>query len=209
MIKVLVKYSEIALKGKNRGEFINKLVGNIQRSANRFDLSVKSIIKEQGRILVLYEEDIINGYDKIKSSLTKVYGIEYFTFIKKIEKSVEGIRDEARVILKGYKKKGVSKVSFKTKRADKSFELISPQVNAEMGEVAKELGLSIDYKNFEEQVFVEITYKNCYMYSEKIKSLGGLPIDAKKKILCLLSGGIDSPVAATQLMKRGCRVDFF
>lgn len=206
MNKVLVKYSEIGLKGKNKHEFVGRLIGNTQKSANRFNLNIVSIYKESARIIFVYEEN--TKKEDIINSLSKVFGIKNFTFIKEIEKSIESIQKEAKIILEGYKEKGVKRIGFKTKRADKAFPLISPEINAKMGEIASDLGLEINYRNPQEMVYVEITYKNCYIYSEKFAGQGGLPIENSKKILCLLSGGIDSPVAATQIMKRGCRVDY-
>lgn len=81
MKKILIKYSEIALKGKNRNDFVNRLVGNISKSANRFDVELKSIFKEYGRIILTYNTNNEDDEKKIYNSLSKTFGIKYFSFV--------------------------------------------------------------------------------------------------------------------------------
>jgi len=206
MIKVIVKFAEISLKGKNKSEFINKLKGNIQKSANQQNLEIDSILKEHARIIINYSDK--SKKEEIIDSLKSVMGIKYFAFMTECEKSVEGILKIAENMIKNFKNNGVKSMSFKTKRSDKQFELNSPELNAKMGTIAIDNGINIDYKNKQDIIYTEIYEKEAYLYSEKISGQGGLPVASSGRVLCLLSGGIDSPVATYKMLKRGVTVDF-
>lgn len=204
MEKVIIHYAEIALKGKNRAFFENKLVDNIKKSAEYSGIKLESIKKEHNLVLCEFNDK----RDRINSTLKAVFGIKYFSYFKEIKKDIKVIEEEVEIIMKDLKSKGSSKIAFKTKRADKEFPLKSPEINKRLGEIANKLDLKVDYKNAPVTIYIEITHKSCYLYSERIYCYGGLPVTSSGKVLCLLSGGIDSPVAARQMMKRGCQVDF-
>lgn len=204
MEKVLVHYGEIALKGKNRPMFENLLVENIKKSANFQKVKLKSIGKQRGFILCEFDE----VREKIIHVLKAVLGVTYFCFIDEVDAKVNIIVDKVSKMLEQIKDQGHTTISFKTKRADKKFPLTSPELNAKFGEVSKDLGLKVDYSNAPVKIYVEINTKKCFIYSKRIEGYGGLPVGSSGKVLCLLSGGIDSPVAAWQMIKRGCTVDF-
>lgn len=208
MKKILIKYSEIALKGKNRNDFVNRLVGNISKSANRFGVELKSIFKEYGRIILTYNTNNVDDEKKIHDSLSKTFGIKYFSFVENIDKTIEAVLERGEEIILEHKKNGVKRIGFKTKRNDKTFPITSPELNSLLGEIANNNGIKIDYRNPEEMIYIEINEKDCFIYSIKHRGPSGLPIENSKKVLVLLSGGIDSPVASTEMMKRGCRVDY-
>ncbi len=205
MVQVLVKFSEIALKGSNRSFFISRLVANIQKSSNRYNLDVK-IIKEHSRIICIYDES--SKKEDIVESLSNVYGIKYFGFESICQKNVTALKDKIIELLKGFKDKPIKTISFKTKRSDKDFEMTSPQINSSLSQITKEMGFIPDYKEYDIEINIEVALKKIHIYAEKYEGLSGLPVGTSGKVLVLMSGGIDSPVATTEILKRGCTADF-
>lgn len=194
---VVISYAELSIKGENKGQFISQLVRNI-----------KSVLDVETE--TYYGRQIINlnnnsNQDEIKNKLSKVFGIANFSFAVKIENDIEAIKQTAATLLQECK----GKIKVSAKRSYKDFPLTSPDINREVGMYVEEkLGLEADYKNPDKICYVDITEKGAFVYTEKHKGLGGLPVGVSGKILMMLSGGIDSPVAAFMLMKRGCAVDF-
>lgn len=203
---VLVKYGEIGLKGKNKNFFVNRLVKNIKVSCDYSGCEFISVDAKRDRIVC--EFDFAISDELIISSLKNVCGLKSFSFAKQCEKDIEKICELSKEVFGELIEDGVSVVNFKTKRGDKKFPLKSPEINNELIGVAKEFGLGIDFKNKENVVFTEISDKGVFMYSRKFAGIGGLPVGTSGKVLQLLSGGIDSPVSAFCMMKRGCIVDF-
>jgi len=204
MHKVLVHYAEIALKGRNRYYFEDKVIENIKKSASYFNVNLKRVRKEYKRLLCIFEDSPEN----IKIVLGHVFGIRYFCIVEELPKKTESVLQFTERFLKENKKKGFTSVSFKTKRADKTFPLTSVELNTQFGEIASQLGLKVDYSHAPITLFTEITEKEIYCFSEKLQGAKGLPVSSGGKVLVLLSGGIDSPVSAWQIMSRGCSVDF-
>ncbi len=188
----LVHYGEIALKGKNRRFFEDKLTENIKRATG-------------GRVRKLESRLVVE--DGNPEHLKYVFGISWFAPAYRVEKNLGAIVDF--ILKKVGERVGESK-SFGVfvKRADKRFPYTSPQIAGEIGaEVARKYGLKVRLKDPELPIYVEIA-EDAFVYFEKIRGLGGLPVSANGRVLCLLSGGIDSAVASYLIMKRGCRVDF-
>jgi len=195
----VIHYSEIALKGKNRSFFENKLVNNIITSLKKNNIRFESVSKEESRILCFFNDEKTN----VEKALKYVFGIKYFAFVEQVKSEVDEIINKSIELIKD--KKSISLI---TKRADKRFPINSLELNIKIGEQANNLGIKIDFKNAEQKLFIEILSKNTYLYTEKISGIGGLPVGSSGKVLVLLSGGIDSNLAAWLLMKRGCNVDF-
>lgn len=202
-MNIIIHHSEIALKGKNARQFENKLISNIKQAFLRKNIKVK-LEKDSKRILCNIEK----GKEEHTDIVKKIFGVMYFAVCQVVERDIDSILKECSKIISGYKKQGVNRIALKTKRADKKFELTSLDVNKKIGELANKNGIKIDFSDYEKAIYLEITSKNAYIYTEKIRAHGGLPVSTSGKVLCLLSGGIDSPVAAWLAMKRGCRVDF-
>ncbi len=201
MVKVLIHHGEIGLKKGNFPYFEKKLMENIKKSAEKNKLNLKKIQRQDKRITA----EIESGEKEISETLKTVFGIKNFSFIYEISADFEEIEKKAVEIMKENK---IQKIAFKTKRSDKKFPLNSVEINTKLGEIANQLGIKVDYSNPEKTIFIEVTPKKILIYTEKIKGLGGLPVGTSGKVLCLLSGGIDSPVASWLMMKRGCEVDF-
>lgn len=207
----LVHYGEIGLKGKNRPIFEKKLADNIKRLIKKKGLNYEKeykIVREKGRILVYFKNEK-NNKSIIEDVLKKSFGIVNFSFVHKIEKNFEKLKTKFLEILENIKKpKNEITLGFKTKRADKNFTLTSPEITSELRKIAEAKGFKVDYKNFNVEIYTEISHNNIYLYLDKEKGPKGLPVGTVGKVLVLLSGGIDSPISAYEMMKRGCRCDF-
>ncbi|MCD5396293.1 MAG: tRNA 4-thiouridine(8) synthase ThiI [Candidatus Pacebacteria bacterium] len=206
MVDVVVcHYHEIGLKGKNRDFFERKLVENIKKAvAPEFFEWVK---KFPGRIVISLTEKGSKNLPKIKKSLNYVFGISYFAFALSCSPQVSEIKKSALGFIKI--KKGKT-FKIETKRSNKKFPYSSQKINEIVGEyVLKHLkGKKVKLENPKITCFIEILPKIAFLYTEKIKGLGGLPVTTAGKVVSLLSGGIDSPVASFLLQKRGAKVVF-
>ena len=193
---ILAHYGEFILKGKNRRLFENKLVSNIKRASGG------KVEKLEGR-LVVRNGDL--------DSLKNVFGISWFAPVYRTEKTLEAI--EKLVIQRTEEKLKDNPLLNPTfgifvQRADKRFPHTPPEIGERVGaEVAKKYNLRVKLKEPDLPIYIVVA-KDAFVYFEKIKGLGGLPVGINDKVLCLLSGGIDSPVASYLMMKRGCNVDF-
>lgn len=196
---VVCHYGEIALKGKNRKFFEEKLIQNIKRQLSPSDFDfVKRI---SGRIIIKLSTRGIARQKPIAGALKKVFGLVNFAFALNSEQGIEEIKAAALRMLENKKFK-TFRIS--SQRADKSFPFTSQRINEEAGaEVCLKLKKKVDLGNPEITCFIEIAEKYCFVYAKKIKGAGGLPVGTSGKIMVLLSGGIDSPVAAFYAMKRG------
>ena len=193
---VVIHYAELSIKGDNKGKFITQLVANIK---SVLDVELETFY---GRQVIHLNEN--SNLEEIKSKLTNVFGISNFAFAVKTENDIEKIKQVAAQLSKAFK----GKVKVSAKRSYKDFPLQSPDINREVGMHLEELGLKVDYKTPDRIFYIDVTEKGTFVYYEKIRGAGGLPVGTSGKVLMLLSGGIDSPVATYMLMKRGCKVDF-
>ncbi|PIU15888.1 tRNA 4-thiouridine(8) synthase ThiI [bacterium (Candidatus Gribaldobacteria) CG08_land_8_20_14_0_20_39_15] len=214
---IVCHYAEIALKGGNRKIFEEKLVDNIKKSFNKNGIVFKYVKRIFGRILIELSDNQENGL--IVKALKSVFGIAHFSFAEKCEKDIERIKEKASEILS---KKDFATFKVEAKRSDKKFPLISQQINEQVGEfilgscratsakeVARQLPLlKVKLENPDITLYIEITQSGVFLYTEKIAGPGGLPVGVSGKAVCLISGGIDSPVSAWYLMKRGVEVIF-
>ncbi len=197
----IIRYSEIALKGRNRPYFEKTLVNAIKRSLRHSKVKFDEVSKIRGRILV-YSKD-----EEAIKALSKVFGIVSFSPVHPCKLDMKEIK---RVVLSTIKDKASKHNTFRvsTNRLVKEFPKKSQEINESLGEaiLEKHPNLSVSLDNPEFEIGIEISRKDAFIYTEKYKGLGGLPIPAGGKALVLLSGGIDSPVAAYQIMRRGCNV---
>lgn len=191
-MKILVHYGEIGLKGKNRPDFENKLVSNINESLE------SDVKKEQGRIIVQTESK------DAMSKLSRIFGIEWFAQCTEVDNSLESITEQS---IKELKEEKTFKVD--CSRSYKNYPLTSMEVNSKVGESILDCcNTSVSLKSPEKTVYIEIDKDKAYVFSEKMRGMGGLPIGSSGKVLSLLSGGIDSPVSSLMMMKRGCSIDY-
>jgi thiamine biosynthesis protein ThiI len=200
MKSVVVHYQEIALKGRNRPWFIARLVRNIKTATS--DLDVKRVVTKMGRIeIILGSPDV---WGEVADRLRQVFGIANFSRAALVPLDVDGI---ANAILEDIRDLRVSTFRVSAKRADKRFPLTSPQIEREVGGRIKEAkGWKVDLDNPEFTIHVEALTGEAFYHFGKESGPGGMPTGVSGRVVALLSGGIDSPVACYRLMKRGCRV---
>ena len=199
---ILIHYGELALKGLNRPTFEKKLVENIRKALE--EVEFKKIRKIHGRIILELSEK--TDLTKLEHSLMKVFGIAWFAFCFTTDPTLENIK---KLTAEKFKLKAGVKVKVSAKRADKTLPFTSMDVNRQLGAyLVEKFNVHVSLKNPEKEIFVELADGKAYIFDRKIKGLYGLPVGISGKVLHLLSGGIDSPVAAWLLMKRGCEIDF-
>jgi len=202
MDSVIVHYQEIALKGRNRPWFIERLVSNL-RSATA-DLDVAHVRALMGRLELVLGPDA--DWAQVKERIERTFGIAHFARARRVERAVEEL---AAVIIDELGDREVASFRVRARRADKAYELTSPQIEREVGgRIQEARGWKVDLSNPELVVSIEILPREAFFSLDKIPGPGGLPSGVSGNVMCLLSGGIDSPVAAYRLMKRGCRVRF-
>lgn len=202
---IMAKYGEIALKGLNKSSFENLLIRNIKRrlaNAGNFEVT-----RRQSTIYIEPLDDKAD-LDLAVKKVCNVFGIAA------VQRSGVFPKDINQIVKQGvpYLKDALSKVrSFKVeaKRADKSFPLTSPEIQQELGGALSDAypHLITDLHSPDITVMVEIRDKGAYVNAQKIQAVGGMPVGSNGEALLLLSGGIDSPVAAYMMAKRGLRVD--
>ncbi len=198
---ILVKVGEIVLKGLNRRTFEDVLIKNIKRkliSLGRF-----SIRASQSTIYVTPEEDSFD-IDEAVNRVSKVFGIVALTRACVCEKSIESIQ-KAAVEYLADELLFASTFKVESKRSDKAFPLKSPEISALTGGYILEHypKLTVDVHNPEVTVNVEVRDYAAYVHGTPIKGAGGIPVGTGGKAAILISGGIDSPVAAYMMAKRG------
>lgn len=204
---IILREGEMVLKGKNRRTFEYALIDSIKKVLKDMkEMKELKIERQYGRVYIRNSnENTLEILNRMKT----IPGIYNMSPIVKCEKDLDKIKEMALEMLK---KTIGNKKTFKVegKRSDKAYALTSMEVARQVGGyiLANYEGeLSVDVSNPEFVINVEITFHHANVYTEKIKGAGGLPIGTSGKALVLLSGGIDSPVAAWMGMKRGVSVD--
>ncbi len=202
MNSVLVRYHEVALKKGNRPYFTELLKRNLISSVK--DLGCREVKSLSGRLLLLFNGSA--NPQEIRRRIDAVFGVANFSFVEGAGPDLEELKNKILERLDG---KRFASFRIETKRDDKKFPLTSPEINRELGAVVKErTGARVDLKNAEFTVSVEILPQGAFFGFEKIPGPGGLPVGASGRVVSLISGGIDSPVAAYRMMRRGCRLIF-
>jgi thiamine biosynthesis protein ThiI len=200
MNSVVVHYQEIALKGRNRPWFIGRLVRNIRTATS--DLDVTAVVARMGRIEVTLATP--DAWDAVADRLRHVFGIANFSRAALVPLDVDAIANAVLDDLGGVQ---VRTFRVSARRADKRFPLTSPQIEREIGgRIKQATGWAVNLEKPELTVHVEALTGDAFYHFGKEPGPGGMPTGVSGRVVALLSGGIDSPVAAYRLMKRGCRV---
>ncbi len=198
---IIVFFGELGTKGKNIMDFIRLLGKNIRHALRDFP-SLEYEIKKDHIYILLGDED----FSKVSEKLKKVAGIGSFALAKSVDKDLEKISEEASSL---YAKSGKTTFKVQTKRADKSYPIHSDEMSRKVGGyiLKHNPGAKVDVHHPEILVEIYVREESAYVYGIKQKGLGGYPLGIAGKSLCLLSGGIDSPVAAYLMMKRGVKLE--
>lgn len=200
---LLVRYGELTLKGTNRKMFVNQLKDNVKRAL--IPLSGYHVKGKRDRMYIeLSPEADIN---EIIQRLSKVYGIKSISPVIKIDKNEEKINQSVIQLSQDFEKGSTFKVD--VKRVDKSFRLDTYELQRQVGgAILKENNnITVNVKNPDYEIKIEVRMDAIYIYEKVIAGAGGLPVGTGGKTLLMLSGGIDSPVAGIEVMKRGVTVE--
>lgn len=198
---ILIKNGELALKGLNRSTFEDILVKNIRRrlkSAGDFDY-----IKSQSTIIIEPKDENCD-FEAALEAVSRIFGIAGFSRAAAVEKDFDKVIEISGAYLEGALKNAKT-FKVEAKRSDKKFPLTSPEISREMGGHLLSVypHLKVDVHNPEVTVMVEVRDKYIFLHGTQIKGAGGMPVGTGGKAGILISGGIDSPVAAWMMAKRG------
>jgi tRNA uracil 4-sulfurtransferase len=199
MNSIVVHYKELGLKGKNRPWFVRLLVRNIRTSLA--GLNVPAVRSVMGRI----EIDLgASDLEAVQERLRRVFGIGNFSYAGRAPLDLDAM---AATILGDLGNRQPASFRVSARRADKRFPLTSPQLEREVGGRIKQAkGWRVDLGDPELTIYVDVMTDHAFYFFGKEPGAGGLPTGTGGRVACLLSGGIDSPVAAYRLMRRGCSV---
>jgi thiamine biosynthesis protein ThiI len=197
---IVIHYAEIGLKGKNRPVFERQLGRNVARQLAGLD--VGSVQRRRGRLLVPVGPEV--DATAVNERLRTVPGIAYFAIARSAPRDLPGLQE---VVLEEVAGRSVGSFKIDTKRADKGYPLTSVDINIGVGAFIQEsTGWAVNLSQPELAVRIELLDREALVFTERVEGLGGLPVGASGTVGLLLSGGIDSPVAAYFALKRGCRV---
>lgn len=198
---ILIKNGELALKGLNRSTFEDILIKNIRKRIK--PLGEFEYRKEQSTVAVVPMDDYID-MDEVSDRISRVFGIAAYSRALQVEKDMSVILEQAPEYL-AEQLKDAKTFKVEGKRADKKFPLKSPEISAEVGGaiLSKFPHLKVDVKNPDILVTIEIREKFAFIRGNQTKGAGGMPTGTAGKASILISGGIDSPVAAYMMAKRG------
>ena len=200
MNSIVVHYKELGLKGKNRPWFVRLLVRNIRTGLA--GLSIPAVRSVMGRIEI--DLGTSGDLDAVRERLRYVFGIAYFSYAGRAPLDLDAM---AATILSDLGDRQPASFRVTARRADKRFPLTSPQLEREVGGRIKDVkGWRVDLSNPELTIRVDVMSDHAFYFFGKEPGAGGLPTGTGGRVACLLSGGIDSPVAAYRLMRRGCSV---
>ena len=203
MTSVLVHYSEVALKGKNRSWFVGRLVRQIHGALA--GLSVKEVRTPIGRIEVVLGRD--ETLPEVLDRLKRVFGIHNYSVASHVPRDFEGMAEA--IVSRLPPKEAATSFRVFVRRADQKFDVPSPDLARDLGSrVWTARGWKVDLEHADLVIRVEIIPGGAYCSMGRELGAGGLPTGTGGRLVALLSGGIDSPVAAWRMMRRGCYVTF-
>lgn len=200
--RIMIRYGEMALKGKNKKTFEHKLQRNIANKLRRF--SDTKIQKTQGRMYVL-----LNGENphSVMQECQQVFGIHSLSFTVKVEKDEEQMKDA--VLLAFHDADNARTFKISSKRTDKTFPIPSQELNPLLGGhiLRNTEEVKVDVHTPDVEIKVEVRHEGCYVTAQDYPGAGGLPVGTTGKSMLMLSGGIDSPVSGYLTMKRGVELE--
>lgn len=201
----LIHYGEIGIKGENRSFFENKLVQNIEKIVRDLELKKNPVKNLYGRHFLEIPYNTSSKVEKeIKKRLSRTFGIVNFSPALLTDREVENLKKVVWSEIE--KRQPFETFRIRASRADKSYHLTSREIEFKVGGYAKEKsGAEVDLENADVTCYIEVLSKKALVYFEKLSGPGGLPVSTAGKVATLLSGGIDSPLAAWHIAKRGAK----
>jgi thiamine biosynthesis protein ThiI len=207
---VVLRYHEVALKGRNRPFFVRRLADHVE--AVLAGLPVGRVRRASARLVVPLADVAV--WPAVRARLARVFGVANFALAEELAVATRGgdpdaviarLDDAIRNHLAG---RQIASFRVRTKRSDKTFPLPSPEVNRRLGAaIQRATGARVDLEHAAVTVAVDILPGRAFFSLDTVAGAGGLPVGTSGRVLALLSGGIDSPVAVWRMMRRGCRVD--
>lgn len=198
MLSVIAHYQEIALKGKNRPWFLHRLTRHLRRLLA--DLDLQEIRTPMGRLEIVLARE--SDWPEVRDRLSRVFGLANFALARRSAVNVEAL---AAGVVEHLPADEVQSFRITVRRADKTFPVPSPEIERVIGRRVQDArGWPVNLSHPACVIGVEIVPGEAFYYYDKLPGPGGLPVGTAGRVAVLLSGGIDSPVAAWRMMKRGC-----
>src|SRR3989454_387027 len=199
---VLVHYHELGLKRGNRPLFLRHLARNLRRATS--DLGPLNVRQVSGRVLL--ELDGHEHPEAVRDRVRRVCGVASVSLASRVASTVDAMKAAIERQIEG---RAFASFRISARRAFKTYPMTSVELNRELGRfVVERTGARVDLHHGELEIHVEVMPAETFVYADRMEGPGGLPVGASGAVAALLSGGIDSPVAAWRMMKRGCRVLF-
>ena len=199
---VLVHYHELGLKRGNRPLFLRHLARNLHRATS--DLGPLNVRQVSGRVLL--ELDGHEHPEAVRDRVRRVCGVASVSLASRVASTVDAMKAAIERQIEG---RAFASFRISARRAFKTYPMTSVELNRELGRfVVERTGARVDLHHGELEIHVEVMPAETFVYADRMEGPGGLPVGASGTVAALLSGGIDSPVAAWRMMKRGCRVLF-
>ena len=204
---VIVHYHELALKGHNRDYFEQCLIKNIRTALNGVGVRQVENLHSRIRIRLPHEASI----EVVRDRLIRVCGIANFLpgRVVPLQLANPNLHELTAAVLEEIESQSFATFRITARRADKRLALTSMDIEKSLGAaVCDRTGKKVSLKNPDLTIYIELLSKEAFCSAEKIEGPGGMPVGVSGRIACLISGGIDSPVAAYRIVKRGCLASF-
>ena len=197
---VVVKFHEPALKGKNRPMFLRRLASNLRRAIK--GTGVERVWQAHMMICLALRDDA--DWDIVRQRVGDCMGVAKFYLASKTPPDLAAVKELLRSELPSHR---FATFRITAHRSNKRFPIKSDSINREMGAYVEKLtGARVRLKGADLEIFIDAVNDGMLVYFDPIQGYGGMPVDSSGETLALMSGGIDSPVAAWQMMRRGSRV---
>ncbi|MBQ1625839.1 MAG: tRNA 4-thiouridine(8) synthase ThiI [Erysipelotrichaceae bacterium] len=197
---IVVRYGELSTKGKNRKEFTRQLTTNIKKRLQDHKALTYNTLHD-GLFIKLNGED----YPSIKEELKDIFGYSYFSGAIRVNKDIEEVKKVTLALAENH---NVKTFKIATKRHDKSYPMRSDEINRALaGNILHNTSLLVDVHEPDLMIYVSVDKDFIYVMDEKVRGGGGYPTGINGMAMVMMSGGIDSPVAAYMTMKRGLKIE--
>jgi thiamine biosynthesis protein ThiI len=199
--RVIVRFSEIALKGRNKDWFMRVLRDNVERALS--GLPVSKVTIRPNRCFVHLDD--VRAWPEVRTRLRWVFGITNFSLALRTRPDLDALAEAFDILVP----EPPASFCVRAQRGEKSFPLTTPEIERALGAaILRKHPMTVDLRNPELTFGVEIQREGAFAFVSHEEGPGGLPVGTSGRVAVLLSGGIDSPVAAYRLMQRGCQVVF-